>query len=167
MAALRLAVLIAALALAGAGCGGAEPPAPPPTMTVEAYFARCAEVAAEPPVDAREVETWAEMAAALEGPLAELRSIVPPPELAAFHASQLSALEQIAAFVARQPPGAFNAAAMVQTGALVHEAALDAILALTPELRARAEIAGCIGQLDARTEPGGIAPGIRSGWSPV
>ena len=164
MAALRLAVLLAALALAGAGCGGVEPPAPPPTMTVEAYFARCAEVAAEPPVDAREIETWAEMAAALEGPLAELRSIVPPPELAAFHASQLSAVEQIAAFVERQPPGAFNAAAMAETSALVHETALDAILALAPELRARAEATGCIGQLDARTEPGGMTPGIRSGW---
>jgi len=133
-------------------------------MTVEAYFARCAEVAAEPPVDAREIETWAEMAAALEGPLAELRSIVPPPELAAFHASQLSAIEQIAAFVARQPPGAFNVAAMAETSALVYETALDAILALAPELRARAEATGCIGQLGARTEPGGMAPGIRSGW---
>ena len=85
-----LAVVLAAVLVA---CGGAEEHAPPPTMTVESYFARCAEVAAEPPVDAHAVETWAEMAAALEGPLAELRSIVPPPELAAFHASQLSAVE--------------------------------------------------------------------------
>ncbi|MCY4085543.1 MAG: hypothetical protein OXG37_01300 [Actinomycetia bacterium] len=142
-----LAVVLTAALVA---CGGVEPPAPSPTMTVEAYFARCAEVAAEPPVDVREIETWAEMAAALEGPLAELRSIVPPPELAAFHASQLSAVEQIAAFVERQPAGAFNAAAMAETSALVHGTALDAIAALAPALRARAAVFGCIEWLGVR-----------------
>lgn len=138
-------------------------PTPPPTptpagpvpLTVAEYAQRCGAQAAANTALLDANTTNAAALQALSPALAEMRNVLPPPELADFHNAGLAVLTGLAAALSPAPPErAIDPLLLLPVLLTAGPAVAAAEMALDPETRAALTAAGCIvTPTGAGTEP--------------